>query len=256
MIKNFLLIFILFNYSICVSQDYELRVTPYVNSKIVFKDSTVQSGLLKLANSAFSPHFKQEEGGKPQKLNYELIYKIYSNPNTENERVFQYVNHNYSKFKIFVELIYDDVFQIYINSNDSAQLFYSEFDRQSMGELMAIDRFERNLDFNRRLKTSDTITLPNGKEMVLPMRYSYYNGLNYSIAYGKAPTLIYYISRLGLDKIYKVEKNKRFLKKAEEFLSDCAIIKKDLQENKISVSDIPTFIEYYKDVCPLDAIGK
>lgn len=251
MIKSLLTILILFSYSICFSQDYELRVTPYVNCKIIYKDSTYQKGLLRLASSAFKPQFKNDENDKPMKIDYELIDRIYSNPDTENERIFQYLNHNYSKFKIFVELIYDDVFQIFISSSDSDNLFYSDFDRQSIGEMMAQARFERNLEFNERLKTSDTITLPNGKNIILPMRYSYYYGLEYGVVFGNTPTLKYYISKFGNNKIFKVERNKRFLKKAKDFISDCPIIKKQLEEKNILVSDIPKFIEYYKDVCDL-----
>ena len=252
MVKNIFIILILFCYSKCFSQDYELRATPYVNCKIIYKDGTSQQGLLRLAISVFKPQFKKDKNDKSRKIDYELIDRIYSNPNTENERIFQYLNHNYSKFKIFVELIYDDVFQIYISSTDSDDLFYSDFDRQSIGEMMAQSRFETNLNFNRRIKTWDTITLPNGKEINLPIRYSYYYGLNYGVAYGNTPKLKYYISKSGNDKIYHVEKNKRFLKKAGDFLFDCPTIKKDLEEENILVSDIAKFIEYYKDVCNLE----
>lgn len=256
MTRSITLILILFIFSNSFSQDYELRVTPFIKCKIIYKDSTSESGFLRFPISVFKPSLKSEEGEKTRNIDYELIDKIISNPETENERTFQYLNHNYNKFKIFVELIYDDIISIYINSTDSDDLFYSDFDRQSIGEMMAQARFERKLDFNERLKSSDSLSLPNGKKISLPMRYSYYYGLNYGVAFGSTPKFNYYILKEGNPKLYKVEKNKRFLKKAKDFISDCPIIINDLEENKINLFDLPSFIEYYKDVCKLENVDE
>ncbi|WP_207489323.1 hypothetical protein, partial [Aequorivita soesokkakensis] len=203
----------------------------------------------RLASSAFSPQFKKEENEKSRKIDFELIDKIVSNPETENERIFQYLNHNHNKFKIFVELIYNDVLSIYINSTDSDDLFYSDFDRQNIREMMAQAKFEGRSDFTKRLKLSDTLNLPNGKKIALPMRYSYYYGLDYGVAHGITPKLNYYLLKEGSTKLYKVEKNKRFIKNAEEIINNCPIILKDLQNNQVNIFDLPNFIEYYKDVC-------
>ena len=138
---------------------------------------------------------------------------------------------------------------IYINSNTAEDLFYSDFDRQSMREMMAQSKFEGMSGFTKRLKVSDTIVLPNGKSLSLPMRYSYYYDLNYSVAYGSTPRLNYYVLKEGSDKLYKVEKNKRFLKKAKDFINDCPIIINDLETDNLNIFDLPQFIEYYKEVC-------
>ncbi len=247
--KKILVALAVFGSFLGFSQDYELRVTPYVNCKIIYADGTSEEGLLRLASSAYKPQFKKDENDTSRKIDYELVDRIISNPNTENERVFQYVNHNYSKFKLFAELIYEDVFQIYISLTDSDELFYLDFDRRSMGERMAQARFEGNSEFTERLKTSDTLTLPNGKEMVLPMRYTYYYGVNYGVAFGTAPRLNYYLSKVGDDKMYRVEKNKRFLKKAKELINDCPHMINVLEQDELRVSELPKFIEYYKDAC-------
>ncbi len=250
MLRNIIfLILTLFIFSNSFSQDYELRAAPFIKCKIIYKDSTSEKGFLRFPISVFKPTFKRAEEEKIRKIDYELIDKIICNPETENERTFQYLNHNYNKFKIFVELIYDDILSIYISSTDSDDLFYSDFDRQSIREMMAQSKFEGKLDFNERLKSSDTLNLPNGKTITLPMRYSYYYGLNYGVAFGYTPKLNYYILKEGNPKLYKVEKNKHFLKKAKDIISDCPIILKDLEQNKINIFDLPNFIEYYKDVC-------
>ncbi len=108
--------FILFSFlSKGFAQDFELRITPFIESKIIYKDSTSEVGLLRLASSVFKLRFKKNENDKERKIDYEKVNKIITNPETENQRTFQYLNHNYNKFKIFTELIYSDVLSIYIS---------------------------------------------------------------------------------------------------------------------------------------------
>lgn len=249
MTKNILLLILICSLSNCFSQDYELRKTPFLKSKIVYNDGSSEKGLLRMASSGFSPRLKKTEGEKERKIDYKNIDTIITNPETEKERVFQYVAHNYNKFKIFVELIYSDALSIYINLTDTDDLFYSDFDRQNIGEMMAQARFEGQLLFNRRLKTSDTIRLPNGKLLTLPMRYTYYYDLNYGVAIGKTPKLTYYLLKEGDTKLYKVEKNKRFLKKAKDLLHDCPALVSELEQKKIDLDNLAKFIEYYKEIC-------
>lgn len=252
--KLILLLVFIISFSNSFSQDYELRITPFQKSKIVYADGTSEQGLLRLASSAFSPRFKKTEGDKERKIDYKFIDTIITNPGTENERVFQYLEHNYNKFKIFVELIYTDALSIYISLTDSDKLFYSDFDRQSIREMMAQARFELNSIFNHRhthhrLKTSDTIDLPNGKRLILPLRYSYYYGLNHSVAIGSTPKLTYYLLKEGNSRLYKVERKKRFLKRAKDMLDDCPAVISELEQSKINLNDLPKFIEYYKALC-------
>lgn len=252
MIKNSILILAFFVFSNSLSQDYELRITPFVKCKVIYIDGNSEYGFLRLAGSVFRPQLKKVENEKSRKIDYKLIDKIISNPNTENERVFQYLNHNYNKFKIFVELIYEDVLSIYISSTNPDDLFYSDFDRQSIREMMAQAKFEGESNFRIRLKNSETISLPNGKTINLPIRYSYYYGLYHGSAFGRTPKLNYYILKEGNAKLYKVENNRRFLKKARDIVSDCPIILNELEQNNVTVRDLPNFIEYYKDVCKFE----
>jgi len=247
--RNIFLFIVFLSLFNCFSKDFELRKTPFIKSNIIYKDGTSEKGLLRIASSVFKPRLQKEKGEKSIKLDYNSIDKIITNPETENERVFQYLHHNYSKFKIFVELIYTDVLSIYISSTDADDLFYSDFDRQSIGEMMNQARFEGRSQFSSRLKSSDTLRLPNGKIMTLPIKYSYYNGLSFGVAFGKTPALNYYLLKQGDTQLYRVEKNKRFLKKAKDIFNDCPILINDLEQKKITLKDLPRFIEYYKDIC-------
>lgn len=247
--NKFILLLTIFCFSNIHSQDYELRITPFIKSKVIFKDGNSKDGLLRLASSVFKLRFKEKESDKESKIDYKLVEKIITNPDSENERTFQYLNHNYSKFKIFTELIYSDLLSIYIALSDADQLFYSDIDRQSIHEIMEQARFESRTGHNHRLKSSDTLELPNGKKIALPIRYSHYYNLNFGSAHGVSPTLNYYLLKDGDSILYKTEKNKRFLKKASALLEDCPTFRSDLEENKLNLRNLPQFIKYYKLSC-------
>lgn len=230
------------------SQDFELRSTPTIESKIIYKDGTTEKGLLWLASSVFSPKLKQEEDRKDKKIDYKKIDTIITNPDSKNQRKFQYLNHNYNKFKIFVELISTDTISIYIASkNNGTDLFYSDFDRETIREKLLRMKFENRA--LKRLKSRDTIVLPNGKKILTPIRYSYYYGINLGLASGNSPSFKYYILKQGSSKLMKVENNKRFLKKSKEFLNSCPALIKAMEQKKVTLADLPVFIEYYKEKC-------
>ena len=234
------------------AQDFELRITPFIESKIVYKDSTSEEGLLRLASSIFKLRLKKTKKDKERKIDYKKVERIITNPNTENERVFQYLNHNYNKFKIFAELIYSDVLSIYVSSSDDDDLFYSDFNRQTLFELMSQARFTDNTDFMNRLKKADTIELPNGKKLPLPIRYTYY----YGVAFGASPTINYYLLKEGSNKLLRVEKAKRFIKKSQDVFDNCPELIDDLNQKKVTLGDLPTFIEYYKVKCMKRTVEK
>lgn len=144
------------------SQDYELRATPTIESEITYKNGTSEKGLLWLANSAFNPRLKKDKKGGSKKIDYKTIDKITTNSGTENERIFQYLHHNYNKYKIFVELIYTDKINIYIASKDGGvDLFYSDYDRETMREKFL--RMKHGNSYGSQNETN-TIELPNGKK--------------------------------------------------------------------------------------------
>lgn len=251
--KKTFLTLILFTTFELFAQDYELRISPTVNCEIIYKDGTIEKGMLWLANSAFNPRLKSKNKGKDKKIDYKNIDKIISNPETENKRVFQYLNSNYNKFKIFVELIYTDEICIYIGSKENGtDLFYSGFDRETIREKFLKMKYESST-FNQ-LKDFDTLQLPNGKKMAVPLRYSYYNDLQFASANGNSPAYQYYLLKKSNPILLKVEGNKRFLKKSKEFFSDCPSLIKKLETKELTLEDLTIFIEYYKEKCGIKNI--
>lgn len=231
------------------SQNFELRATPTLESEIIYKDGSTEKGKLWFASSAFNPRKKNESKSGSKKIDYKKIDKIITNPDSENKRVFQYLHHNYNKFKVFVELIYTDEICIYLASkNNGTDLFYSDFDRETVREKLLRMKFE-NTTIGGKLNSSDTLELPNGRKMAIPTRYSYYYSQGFNSAYGNSASFQYYILKRGDSKLMKVEGNKRFLKKSKEYFTDCPSLIEELERNKITLADLPTFIEYYKIKC-------
>jgi len=218
------------------SQDLELRKTPKIEGKIVYTDSTIEIGKVWLANSAFKPRLKIDEDKKSKKVDYKKIDKIIIYPESNKERVFQYLHNNYNKFEIFAELVYKDDINIYVASkNNGTDLFYSEIDRETINEKFIKTNSE---NFNPSLNnTPNSLGMPYEEEMVI---YS---------SYLNSPSFQFYIQKNDNPKLMRVEKNKKFLKKSEGFFSDCPNIINDLKEDKIQIKDLPEFIEHYKKVC-------
>lgn len=240
--KIFFLLFVLLNLK-TYSQDFTLRKTPFLKSKIIFNDGTIKEGLLRLASSEFSLRFKTNKKEREKKIDYKTVDKILTNPETKNERTFQYLHHNYNRYKIFVELISVDVISIYIHSsNYGVDLFYSDIDRTTIQEKLV-----NAAGFNS--PDSNIIVLPNGNRLALPTRYTYFNQLKNSNSEHKLNSYESYLLKEGNPKLMYVERNKRFLKRSREYFTNCPSFIKEIEENKITLDDLPKFIEYYKDKC-------
>ena len=230
------------------SQDFELRTTPSIESEVIYMDGTTEKGMLWLASSAYSPRMEHKNKRGSKKIKYKQIDKIITNPNSEKKRVFQYLHNNSNKFKIFVELISVDKISIYLASqNKGTDLFYSDFDRETIREKLVEMKFG-----NSNLKYSDTLELPNGKKMATPIRYLYYYELGFNSAYSNPTSFQYYILKEGIPELMKVESNDGFLKKSKEYFKDCPSLIADLEQDKITLADLPRFIEYYKDKCGVE----
>ena len=256
MIKKITLLLIILFCNTSFSQNFELRQTPYLESKLVYNDESFENGLLRFASSIFDPRIKSKIKGKERKIDYEKIDRIITNPETKSERIFQYKNYNYSKFKIFTELVYSDKLSIYISLNEPLNLFYSNYDRETFSEYINQVRKERaidevnnlqGLDYGTREKKTDTLYLPSGKKVELPASYDYVDNLESTL--GLNQKFNFFLLKEGDSTIYRVEKNKRFLKKAKKMLGDCPRLIEDLELEKIIVEELATFIEYYKNVC-------
>ena len=197
------------------SQGFELRKTPFIKSEIILKDGSTKEGLLRLASSALSLRFKTTKKDKEEKINYKKVERIITNPNTENQRVFQYLHHNYNKFLIFSELLYTDGISVYCSSK-GISLFYSDYNRETIEE--------RYSQHNQNIEEQ-------------------YIQHNQKTDYSPTPNHILIKENSVL---LKIEKNKRFLKKSKKYIRHCPILLKDMEQGKITLKDLPTFIKYYK----------
>ncbi len=240
--KNIFLFLLIVSLTKGFPQDSQLRGTPTVKSKIIYKDGSSETGFLWLASSEFHPRLNKDKKGKSKKIDYKKIEIIVTNPDSTNSRTFQYLNHNYNKFKIFVELIYKDDISIYVASKgNGTDLFYSEFDRETTREKMArINSTTQSPTLN-----NNYYTLPNGKSISIPARNSNLNDL--SNVYGAS--FQRYILRKNSSVLLKVEINKWFIKKSKDYFKDCPKLIEDLEQKKITVSNLSKFIKYYKNLC-------
>ena len=245
--KNKLLLIFLFFNILVFAQDYELRITPYLESEIIFKDGTSIKGLVKLNNSAFEVKYKKSVDEKSIKIDYKNIDKLITNPETENTRTFQYLKNHENKFLKFVELVYSDEISVYISIKDRVNHFYSDFDRSTIKEKMDEMRY---FHYDRRkLNKVDSINLPNGEVMVIPMRYNYLFESNYAFAEMKIVIIHYYLLLEGEVKLIPVVSYKKFKKKYLNLFEGCPLFVENFKEKEIELNDLPKFIESYKNLC-------
>lgn len=245
--KQIILIIVLLFTINSYSQDFELRKSPFVRGKLIFKDGSTKKGFVKLNNSAFDVRFKSSGKDKPEKVNYKDLDKIIANPDSIDVRTFQYLKNYQDKFNKFVELILQDKISIYIESSDRLSLFYSDFDRRTGREWMDDIKFKhltkRNLELNYK------VILPNGEEINLPNTYKHYFQSQYVISKKNQIRLSYFIKKENDDKLILVESYKRFLKNSIKHFEDCPVFVDDFRNKKITLGDLPKFIEYYKYLC-------
>ncbi|MFS4482080.1 hypothetical protein ACKGJY_03625 [Hyunsoonleella sp. 2307UL5-6] len=226
------------------SQHLPLRGTPAIKSKIIYKNGSSDIGFLWLASSEFYPRLKKEKKGKSKKINYKEIDLIITNPDSTNSRTFQYLNHNYNKFKIFVELIYKDNISIYVASKrNGSDLFYSDYDRETTREKLS--KTNLNYSATKPVNTSQNHVLSNGNSITVSPRYSDLS------SFSKAYNLIvqHYILKENSTTLIKVENNKRFLKKSKDYFKDCPELINDLELKKINLSNLVKFINHYNKTC-------
>jgi len=228
------------------AQNYQLRKNPLIDGQVILKDSTIITGLIKLNNSAFDVRFKKTAEDKLKKIDYKQIDRIIIDPNSSNERTFQYLKNYDTKWNKFVELTYSDSISIYIGCEDELSLFYSEFDRATLREKMNQMKFENST--RRKLSQADTIELPNGKKIRLPIRYNYYYESDFAHASGNIISLDYYLLKEN-SKLIPVRTNKNFLKRYIQYFDNCPNFVEAFRQKKIDVSDLPKLIEYYKSIC-------
>jgi hypothetical protein len=249
--KVFLFFIFLISSLFINAQDYELRITPYLKSEIVLKNGDTLKGLVKFNNSAFDVRFKLSEDAKRIKVDYKEIEKLITNPNSENERTFQYLENYKNKFLKFVELVYSDELKIYIELKDRVTHFYSDFDRTSINEALTAARFNNQQFKNFPISSNqfDSINLYNGKQIKLPVRYSYFYESGYSYSISSSMKVYYYVLLVDDPKLIPITSYKDFKKKYLQYFNDCPLFVEKFGEEEIDLRDLPQFIESYKEIC-------
>lgn len=222
-------------------QNLELRISPKIESAIVYKDGTKEKGLVRMNNSVFDIRFKEFHEDDEKKVDFENVEKIITNPDSTNTRVFQYLDNYKHRFKMFVELIHKDKISIYINSSNELSLFYSDFDLRSAREWMNDIRTNYSVPFERQFE------LPNGQIINLPNSYSYFYEEK-AFRNENSIGVDYYLAKED-QILIPVEKRKRFTKKYLKYFSECPDLVKAYKNEEISLENLPVFIEFYKETC-------
>lgn len=247
-------------------QDFELRKTPYVRSIIVYKNGETKLGFLKMNDSAFDPRFKISESEKAQKIDIDEIDIIITDPFEETPRIFQYLDNDQNRFKMFVELVYKDEISIYLRLSNDLNLFYSEFDRTTGMEMMnAMRRWGNPARIslsNGRVEMSpssisspivnpsltQTNVLPDGREIEIPGGFSGFYGFNNSFV-PKLSGVGYYLFKAPENKLITIRSHKKFIKKSMSYFEDCPEFVEAFKHEEITLNDLIAFIEVYKSTC-------
>ena len=209
--KLILLVFILFSIK-TFSQGLQLRISPKIESKIVFKDGSEEKGLIRMSSSVFDIRFRDSEEADERKIDYEEVEKIITYPDSTNSRVFQYLNNYKHRYKMFAELIKKDKLSIYINSPKELELFYSDYDLRSAEEWMNDTRTKNG--FSLKIAKTEYLYLAKEDQILIP-----------------------------------VEKRRKFTRKYLEYFSDCPELVRAYKNEEISLEKLSDFIEFYKEAC-------
>lgn len=240
--KNILIICLVFFTSKSVSQNYELRSSPYLESEITYKDGSREKGLIRLANSVFDIRFKADAKEKEKKVSYKDIEQIITNPDSTNTRIFEYRETYKNKFRTFVELIHQDEINIYLGAVDGTKLFYSGLDIRSAREAMGTDRIQ---------KSEQHLKLSNGLKILLPFEYQYDDYDTRSTMPFKKGEFEAYLGIAG-KKLIPVEPRKRFSKKYLQYFSECPQFSKRYETGEIELENLPGVITAYGTLCRVE----
>ncbi|WPY97640.1 hypothetical protein [Christiangramia sp. OXR-203] len=209
--KLILASFILF-FTKTFGQNLQLRNSPKIESEIVFKDGTKEKGLVRMSSSVFDIRFRETPESDERKVDFEKVEKIITHPDSTNARVFQYLDNYKHRYKMFVELVEEDILSVYINSPNELELFYSDFDLRSAEELRRDVRTENS--FYIKIGKTQDLYLAKEDQILIP-----------------------------------VEKRRKFTKKYLEHFSDCPELVQAYKNEEISLENLSDFIDFYKETC-------
>lgn len=205
--------FILFSF---FSQaQFEMRINPYLKGEIVLKNDSVETGYIKLDDSAFKVKFKgHKEQKSEKKISPDNISKIIIYTASAN-REFLYKKTDASKFPKFVELIYAGKFDLYLFSINNLSLFYKDVDRSNVTDFIFLDS---NYSIEKIKENLKKVISP---EYLLDMKNS--EELNF---------------------IYS---NKNLRKKANQYFRGCSSLISRIENKEWKLENIIDIVDFYNN---------
>jgi len=240
--KSFFLFLVSFFYfsNAVFSQGAELRITPYIKAKVIYKDGDTINGYVRMASSAFKIQFKDSlKQKKSQKVDYKNVSRIITNKDNSIQREFYYKKTDLNRFAHFVELIYNDSIKVFIKSGGDLDLFYSEFDRRTMGELMEDEKLREPNRFY--YKTDPGFN----SRMVQFQNISAYVDIRIN-------KISYFLKNNKQDELILVHQNlfgEKFKKAGADYFKDCPSLSEKIQNKDYIISDLPIIIQEFKEKC-------
>ncbi len=224
-----------------ISQNLELRTTPNVKSEIFYKNGNKERGFIRMSSSVFKIKFKENLKGKERKVDFKDVERIVVNPDSTNERVFQYLDNYKHKYKVFVELVHLDELNIYFGSSNELSLFYSDYDLSSATEWMDEMRNRQSILFQKGLKLTED-EIPDLKDSYR----KFYD--RKSMLRENDISFNYYLAKSD-NILIPVEKYRLFKKKYLQYIGDCPKFIEAYENEEVNLNSLPVFVEYYKETC-------
>lgn len=239
-----LIIFYLLITTSCFAQ-FELRNNPFLKGNIVLNNGEKINGFIQLNGSAFDVKFKEiENNKKSNKIDYKNIERIIINSNSSNTREFYYKKTDADKFYKFVELIYSNVFEVYIYSQDNQRLFYSDVDRSNVTDWLNYEQQEAskvNSEINK-LKDVENSSANSIKPYYKPSSYQ-----NFKNNISKLKNIQFLISDKNSNKLIFINSNKKLLEFASANFNDCSKLISRIENKELKKEDIIEIVDFFNN---------
>ena len=239
-----LIIFYLLITTSCFAQ-LELRNNPFLKGNIVLNNGEIINGFIQLNGSAFDVKFKEiENNKKSNKIDYKNIERIIINSNSSNTREFYYKKTDANKFYKFVELIYSNVFEVYIYSEDNQSLFYSDVDRSNVTDWLNYEQQEASKVNSEINKLKD---LKNGSANSIKPYYKPSSYQNFKNNISKLKNIQFLISDKNSNKLIFINSNKKLLEFASANFNDCSKLISRIENKELKKEDIIEIVDFFNN---------
>ena len=239
-----LIIFYLLITTSCFAQ-FELRNNPFLKGNIVLNNGEKINGFIQLNGSAFDVKFKEiENNKKSNKIDYKNIERIIINSNSSNTREFYYKKTDANKFYKFVELIYSNVFEVYIYSEDNQSLFYSDVDRSNVTDWLNYEQQEASKVNSEINKLKD---LKNGSANSIKPYYKPSSYQNFKNNISKLKNIQFLMFDKNSNKLIFINSNKKLLEFASANFNDCSKLISRIENKELKKEDIIEIVDFFNN---------